>query len=107
MQGPEVALAILHPFEIRDRHAPCVSQNIGDHEDAFFLQNLVCGERSGTVGAFADNAGLDAVRVMTGDLILGGSGEKDVAIGAKQLAGIVGLGSRKPYDRPGMFLVIE
>jgi hypothetical protein len=61
---PEEALAVLHPFEIGDRDAAGVGQNVGDHEDLLVGQNLVGQRRGGAVGALAQDLAADAVGVL-------------------------------------------
>src|ERR1700683_1928744 len=40
---PEIALAILHPLEVRSGDAASVSQNVRDNEHAFIGQDIVGG----------------------------------------------------------------
>ena len=40
-QGPEIALAVLHPLKVGNRHPAGVRQNIGDYKDPLLLQYLV------------------------------------------------------------------
>src|SRR5580765_7456083 len=52
---PEVAAAVLHPFEVADRDAARVRQDIRDEEDPLLLENLVGVRRRGAVGTLADD----------------------------------------------------
>ena len=54
--GPEVAAAVLHPLEVRDRDAARVGENVGDDEDPLLLENRIGGRRGRTVRALADDA---------------------------------------------------
>ncbi len=47
--GPEVAVAILHPLEIRRRDTAGVGENVGDHEDAPLVQMPVRFRRGRSV----------------------------------------------------------
>src|SRR2546427_6756943 len=53
---PEVAPAVLHPFEIAHRHPTRVRQDVGDHEHALVLEDLVGGGHGGAVGSLADRS---------------------------------------------------
>ena len=52
---PEVAVAILHPLEVRRRHAAGVGEDVGDDEDAALVQVLVRVRRGRAVGPFGDD----------------------------------------------------
>src|SRR5580704_12285108 len=77
--APEEALAVLNPLEITDGDAARVAQNVGHGEDSFGVHNGIGLPRGGAVGAFAENARLDLMRVLLGDLIFDGSGNGDFA----------------------------
>lgn len=40
---------VLQPLEVGDSDSPCIGDQIGDHWDSFFFQDLVCLESSWTV----------------------------------------------------------
>src|SRR5271165_35423 len=77
--APEEALAILDPLEIADSDATGVAKDVGHGEDAFGVDNGVGLPGGGAVGAFAENARLDLMRVLLGDLIFNGGGNGDFA----------------------------
>ena len=89
---PEVSLAVLHPFKIGRGDAAGVAEDVGDDEDFFVGEDFVCFGGGGAVGAFGEDAALHAVGVLAGDLVFGGGGDKDFAIGQQQLGGVGGLG---------------
>ena len=60
---PEIALPVLHPFEIRNSNAAGIGQNIGNHKDLLLGQNRIRDKRGRSVGAFAKNLCLNPVRV--------------------------------------------
>ncbi len=95
---PEVSLAVLHPLEVRSGDAAGVAENVGNHEDLFVGQNIVGGGGGGAVGAFRQNLAFDPVGIAAGDLVFGGGGNKDFAIGDQQFGGVLGLGAREPMD---------
>src|SRR5207302_6510098 len=72
------ALAILYPLEVADGDAASVAQNVGDNEYSLPLQNLVGRGGGGSVGALAENARLNAMGVLAGDLVFDRGGEQDV-----------------------------
>src|SRR4029077_13808733 len=76
---PEKALTILHPFEIADRNAARISENIGHGENALGVDNGVGLPGGRTVGAFAKDSCLHLVGVPLGDLIFDGRGDRNVA----------------------------
>ena len=61
--GPEVAVAVLHPLEVRHGDAAGVGQDVGHHEHAALVQDLVRLGRGRAVGAFDDQLGLDVADV--------------------------------------------
>src|SRR5439155_13361100 len=61
-------------------------EDIGDYEYFLVCQNLVCGSRGSSIGAFGQNPALYAVGVTAGDLVLGGSRNQNFAVGDKQLS---------------------
>src|ERR1700728_3667236 len=77
---PEVALAVLHPFEIRSGHPPGVGQNVGDDEDALVAQDIIGGGSGRSVGAFRKDAALHPVGVAAGDNVLRGRGYQNFAV---------------------------
>jgi alkylhydroperoxidase family enzyme len=77
---PEISIAILHPLEVRRRHAAGVGEDVGDDEDAFVVQELVRVRCCRPVGAFRDDLGLDERRVVHGDLILERGGNQHVNV---------------------------
>src|SRR6266550_1587279 len=44
---PEVATAVLHPFEVADGHAAGVREDVGNDEDALLFEDLVRGGGGG------------------------------------------------------------
>src|ERR1700761_7960354 len=63
---PEVALAVLHPFKVTGRDSTGVGQDVGHDEHALLSQNLIGYGSSGAVGAFDDDASLDAISIAAG-----------------------------------------
>ena len=57
---PEVAVAVLDPFEVRRRDAAGVGEDVGNDEDAALVQLLVGLGRRRAVGALGDDLRLDA-----------------------------------------------
>src|SRR5207302_1808100 len=76
--APKEALAILYPLEVADGDAASVAQNVGDNEYSLPLQNLVGRGGGGPVGTLAENARLNAMGVLAGDLVFDRGGEQDV-----------------------------
>ena len=72
-------MAVLHPFEIADGDAAGVGENVRDDENSLAINNRIGRGGGGTIGAFAENAGLHAICVLCGDLILNGGGHHNVA----------------------------
>ncbi len=90
---PEVALSILHPLEVGSSYAAGVGEYIRDNKDLLVRENFIRHRSGGSVGAFADDARLDAVHVAAGDDILSGCGDEDIAFGDHQFLRIEGLSS--------------
>ena len=55
--GPEIAVAVLHPLEVRRRDAGAVGEDVRHDEDAALVQVLVRVGRGGAVGALDDDLG--------------------------------------------------
>src|SRR4249919_1154278 len=77
--APEEALAVLDPLEVADGDATRVAENVGYGEDSFGIHNGIGLPRGGAVGAFAENARLDLMSVLLGDLIFDSSRNGDFA----------------------------
>ena len=78
---PEITLAVLHPLEIGSCDATGVAEDVWNDKDAFASKNLVGCGGGGAVGAFGQDAALYTVGVAAGDLIFGGSGYENFALG--------------------------
>src|SRR5437016_4174542 len=63
------------------------------------VEDLVSGGSRGSVSSFGQDLTLHAVRVAAGDLVFGGCGNQNLAIGEQQLCWIVLLRSRETMDR--------
>src|SRR5689334_2442101 len=57
---PEISLAVLHPLKVRSGDAAGVGENVWNDKDFFVGQDFIGGGGGGTVGAFANDFGLDA-----------------------------------------------
>ena len=68
--APVVAVEVLHPLEVADRHAAGVAQDVGDQEDAAPEEDLVRLGRRRAVGGLGDDLGLDPLGVVGRDLVL-------------------------------------
>src|SRR5579864_3400105 len=95
---PEVALAVLHPLEVRGGDAAGVGQNVGHNENALVGENVVCRRGGRSVGAINETAGLDLVSVAAGYLVLGGGRNQHVAVGQQQFGGIILFRARKAVN---------
>src|SRR6476620_7237098 len=95
---PEISLAVLHPFKIGRGDAAGVGKNVWNHENFFVGKDFICCGRGRTVGAFADNLGLDARSVLAGDNVFCGCGNEDFAVGEEELAGIGSVGASEADD---------
>src|SRR5207247_7200060 len=82
---PEVAAAVLHPFEVAHRHAAGVRKDVGNDEDALLLEDLVGGGGGGTVRTFANDLGLDVRGVLARDDVFGGGGDQYGAVHCEEL----------------------
>jgi hypothetical protein len=60
---PEEALPVLHPLEVRYRHAARIRQNIRNYEDPLVGQNGIGDGSGGPVGAFAKNLTTQTIHV--------------------------------------------
>ena len=94
---PEEALPVLHPFEVGDRHAAGIGQNIRNHEDFLLRQNLVGDRRGGAVRAFAQDPAAQSVGVLRRDHVLGRGGQQHIALEEHRL--LLVDRSRRPRSR--------
>ena len=85
---PEELLHVLHPFEVRHRHAAGVAQHIGDDENVARLQDLVGFRRRRAIGGLGENSALEFGRVLVGDLLFEGGGNENGAGCGQQFVGI-------------------
>src|ERR1700720_3953652 len=104
---PEVALAVLHPLEVRGGDAPGVGQNVGNDEDLFIRENFIGRSRGRTVGAFHYDFGFDVIGVLAGDDVLGGGGDEDFAVGNQKLFGVGGFRAGEPVNALGSIPVFQ
>src|SRR5713226_4818005 len=104
---PEISLAVLHPLEVGGRDTAGITQDVGDHEHSLVGQNLVGGGGGGAVGALGENPALHAVGVAAGELIFGGGGNEDLAIGDEQFSGIKRLGTGEALDGAVALAVLQ
>jgi hypothetical protein len=97
--GPEVAHAVLNPFEVARCDAACVGEDVRDDEDAFVAENLVGNGGGGTVGALAKDFTADSLRILARDDVFGGGGNEDLAVAGEEFVFVDSLGFRKPGVR--------
>ena len=76
---PEIALAVLHPFEVGNRNAAGVGEDVGDHEHSALKQDVVGGRRGGAVGALHQKFRLHFVGILAGDDAFRGGRQQDIA----------------------------
>ena len=97
LPGPVVVHVVLYGFKIGYGHTAAVAQEVGDHKDAFGLDDLVRFRRGGAVGAFGNDLhpaadGLDGFNI---DLAFERSGDEHIHIladpGARVFNGIPGV----------------
>ncbi len=96
--GPEVAVTVLDPLEVRGGDAAGVGQDVGHHEHAALVQRLWA---SGVVGPLAPSMTILALIepcVVGGDLVLERGGHEDVHVEREQL--VVGRAARRRGSRP-------
>src|SRR5450631_819099 len=105
---PEVALSILHPLKVGGSNAASVGEYVRNDEDFLVSQDFICHSGGGSVGPFADDAGLDAIHVAAGDDILGCRGYEDIALGNHQLLRIEGLSTlESKYAAVTLAIIVE
>ena len=79
---------ILEPLEVGDRDTAGVDVQVGYDEHVASLEYLVGLGRRGSVGALGDDLGLNARRVVLGDLLLAGCRHQNVALLAQEFANV-------------------
>jgi hypothetical protein len=82
---PEIAVAVLDPFEIRRGDPGAVREDVGDHEDAVFVEIVVRFGVGRAVGAFDHDLGADRRDIAERDLILERGRDEDVDIQGEEL----------------------
>jgi hypothetical protein len=105
--GPEVAHAVLDPFEVAGGDAAGVGEDVGDDEDALVGEDLVGDCGCWAVGTFAEDPAADAVGVAAGDDVFGGRGDEDLAVVGDELVLVGGLGLGEAVDGAGFFAVLD
>src|SRR5579863_8568787 len=68
---PEVALSILHPFEIGSGDTTRVCEDVRNYEDSLFGEDIVGGSSGRSVRALSENLALHSVGVLARNLIFG------------------------------------
>src|SRR5688572_28167841 len=97
--APEIATAILHPLEVRDRHAARIGQDVRDDEDPFLFQNGVCAGGRRAIRTLADHLRANLRRVLGGDHVLECGRDQDVDIEGEQFLVRDGVAFRVHFER--------
>ncbi len=105
--GPEVAHAVLNPFEVAGGDAAGVGEDVGDDEDSLVGEDFVGHSCCWTVGAFAEDLAANAVGVFAGDDVLGGCGDENVALVGEELVLVGGFGFAEAGDGPGLSAMFD
>src|SRR5262249_33021962 len=72
--APEKALPVLNPFEIADGDTTGVAENVRHGENSFCINDCIGLPGGRAVCAFAENARLNILGVLFGDLVFDGGG---------------------------------
>ena len=90
-----IAGEILHPFEIADRHAAGVADDVGHDDDPARGEHIVGLRQGRAVGAFQHEAGLDAFGARRRQLSFQRRGNKHVAVDIPERLAIDGFAAGK------------
>ena len=102
---PEEALQILHPFEIADRHAAGVRQDVGYQQNPLARQHFVRMRSGRSVGRLANDLRLDLVRIIQRDHVFQRRGNQNFALHRQQIVVRNPRSARHAHYCPGAFLV--
>src|ERR1700716_1410279 len=104
---PEVAHAVLDPFEVAGGDAAGVGEDVGDDEDAFVGEDLIGNRSGGAVGAFAENLAADAFGVLAGDDVFSRGRDEDLAVVGEEVVIVGGFGLGESGDGAGALAMLD
>src|SRR5216684_884678 len=81
---PEKGLKILDPFEVGNRHASGIAENVWNYEHAIVEQDVVCIGRGRAIGCLSHDPRPDPRGVAFGNLVLEGRRNQHLALELKQ-----------------------
>ena len=81
---PGKVLDVLNPLEVGDNNTACIGKDIRAYDDSSGIQDLICLNRSRSVGCLDDKFSLDASCVIFCDLVLKGGRDQNVAFACDQ-----------------------
>ena len=84
---PEQVILVLHPFEVRHRHAAGIAEDVRDQEHALLVEDAVRFRRHRAVGRLGDDPRVNRVRIGRGDGVLERRRDQDFALEGQQLLG--------------------
>ena len=81
---PGKVLDVLYPLEVGNNNTTCVGKDIRAYDNSSGVQDLICLNRSRSIGCLDNEFGLDASCVVFCDLVLQGSRDQNVAFTCDQ-----------------------
>src|SRR4029079_9846054 len=105
--GPEIAAAILYPFEIGHRYAAGVGEDVRDDEDALLLEDRVRTGRGRTVRALANDLRAHLPGVTARDDVLERRRGGHVHVERKQISIRERLAPREALERANRANVLD
>src|SRR5574337_1760620 len=85
MLVPEILLQILHPFEVRDRHAAGIGEDVWNNSRPFCRQDPIGFWCRWPIRPFGHDPGPYTIGVLLRNLPFGRGGNQDIAVELKNL----------------------
>src|SRR5262249_11575077 len=104
---PKVALTVLDPFEVRDRDAAGVREDVGNNEDAFFAEDGIGQMGGGAISSFTENFAPQLVGVLGCDDVFACGGQQNVGFEEHGIVTIDVFGFGEIENGAGFFAIFH
>src|SRR5437870_7650273 len=105
--GPRLALEVLYPFEIGDRHSAARGQDVGQDRHTAVGEDRVRLGRDRVVRLLEDDLRGDLLRAVLLDALVERGGDEHGAVDAEEVVARDGVGALEADDAPRLVLVRE
>ena len=103
---PVLAVSVLDPLVVADRHTPRVCEHVWDHRDPTIAKNRFPRRVDRAVRAFRDQTNLECVGFLLANLIFERRGYEEVGFGFEELSAGDPLATSIAFDRAAIAHVL-